>query len=548
MAIIAAYETSWQSLSKDHEKIKAKISEILKNYSEGKIDHHSYAVIGTFGVGKTQLLYHIHKTAISNGVVPVYVIAEDLFKEVINKESGTFTPGDVFTLIKQKTKDITEALKGKQHDKVIEILDPRGKLSSDAQDLVNSLKRFSGTDIEESKVLLLVDELESQYGILQAKVKTMDRSPLREWLEDKNCLKFLAFAPAGIYELGGADRGRIKRIVIPPADIDYIREKLIKEPGRSNGAWWLSRGKTRQLFKACEVLKEKEQITEADIASRIIKSELDSIGQEPTQVPPAVTSAVSPSKIPFLLNLCPIEGENAKRYVINTSKLDTGKLADKLIEAFGLNQDNAILISEYFKRTVKALSDEGGTTFIESGEGVELQELFCLVLDHLLEYEHGSPELSGNLGEILNLYEKVKIEKVAIFGIIGPLWELKETKRQLPLTIEEIRKAFPFPTMNPIVKKHLPAEIKKKWEGKGLPVWTWSENDTMALFFASVRDLVEYSEKDEFASITLPEGKKVLCLLPSGENLKEERPLVTWLRKNKKIEFVELPSLLTDLC
>jgi hypothetical protein len=517
MAIIAAYETEWQSLSKGHERIRVKISEILKNYSENKLDYHSYAVIGTFGVGKTQLLYHIHKTAISKGIVPIYVIAEDLFKEAITAETGAYTPGDLFTLVKKKIKNLGQALKEKQHEKVREILDPRGELSGDTKDLLDSLiKSFSGMDIPESKVLLLVDELEGQYGILQTKAKTMDRSPLREWLEDKICLKFLAFAPAGIYELGGADRDRVKRIVIPPADIDYLRENLIKEPGRSNGAWWLSRGKARQLFKACEVLKEKGQITEADIASRIIKSELDSIGQEPTQVPPAVTNAVSPSKIPFLLSLCPMDGENAKRYVINTSKLDTGKLADKLIEAFGLNKDNAILISEYFKRTVKALSDEEGITFIE---GEDLQELFCLVLDHLLEYEHGSPELSGNLGEILNLYERVKREKVAIFGTIGPLWELKETKKQLPLTIEEIRKAFPFPTMNPIVKNHLPAEIKKKWEGKGQPVWMWSENETIALFFASERDIAECCEKDEFASISLPEGKKVLCLLPNGEKL-----------------------------
>lgn len=544
MPIIAAYETEWQNLSKDHERIKSKISEILESYSEKNLDYFSYAVIGTFGVGKTQLLYHIHKTAQDIGLLPLYTIAEDLFREVITEENGFFTPGDLFALLKEKVTKVTETLKEKQYEKAMEILDPRGKLSADAKDLTDSiLNGFSGKDIPVNNVLLLVDELEGQYGILQSKVKTMDRSPLREWLEDKSSLKFLSFAPAGIYELGGADRDRVKRIVIPPADIDYIRENLIKEPGRSNGAWWLSRGKARQLFKACDVLMEKGQVTEADVASRIIKSELDSIGQEPTQVPPAVTNVVNPSKIPFLLDLCPLEGEKAKRYVINTLSLNTGQLADKLIEAFSIDKDNAILISEYFKRTVRALSDEHGITFIN---GEDLQELFCLVLDHLIEYEHGSPELSGSLGEILNLYEKVKREQVAIYGTIGRLWELKETNKQLPLLIEEIRKAFPFPTMNPIVKNHLPAEIKSKLEGKGLPIWTWSENETTALFFASVRDLSEYCEKDEFVSISLPEGKKVLCLLPSGEKPDEEKPLVKWLKNNRKVEFLELPPLLTD--
>ena len=69
-------------------------------------------------------------------------------------------------------------------------------------------------------------------------------------------------------------------------------------------------------------------------------------------------------------------------------------MAGKLIEAFGVNKDNALLISDYFKRTVKPLSNEDGVIYIEDRD---LLELFCLIFDHLLEYEHGSPELSETL-------------------------------------------------------------------------------------------------------------------------------------------------------
>jgi len=291
------------------------------------------------------------------------------------------------------------------------------------------------------------------------------------------------------------------------------------------------------------VVKEIAPNIDAAQASRIIKIELDQIGQEPTQVPPAVTDAIDPSKIPFLLNLCPITGENAKRYVIDANVLDTGILADKLIESFSMTKSNALLISSYFKRTVKSLTGEDGLTYIEDKD---LPELFYLVFDHILEYELGSPELSGTLGEMLNLYEKVNKENPVLYGIIGRLWELKETKLRLPITVGEIRKTFPFPSMNPIIKNHLPTEMRKKWEGKGLPIWRWSEGNITILFFASIRDFANYTETDEFISNALPDGKSILCVFSTGEKLKELKPFLAWLKYNKKLEFVELPPLLTD--
>lgn len=542
--VIATYRIDWQYLSRDHEKIDNTLSKIINDYAANKLDHFAYAIIGTFGVGKTQLLYHIHKLAISNGLIPLYFIAEDLFKEVISNYNKVFTPGDIFTLIEEKVRNLKEALSVKEEDKVRKILDPRGKLRTDAPEIVDSIiNKFSGSNTDNLKVILLIDELEGQYSILQNRVQTSDRSPLREWLEAKNHLKFLAFAPAGIYELGSADITRIKRIVLPAVDIRYVRDKLINSAGRSNACWWLSRGKARQLFKACETLKDKDSYLDSAQASRIIKNELDSIGQPPTLVPAAVTDAISASQIPSLLYLCPVKGEKIKQYVIDTKRLDTGTVADKLVDAFHIRKENAMLISEYFKRTVEVLSDDDYVTYIQEED---LPELFCLVFDHLLEYELGNPELSTTIGEILNLYERVKKEHAALHGDIGRLWERKETELRLPLTIEQIRNTFPFPSMNPIVKSYEPTNMRKKWEGKGFPIWKWVEGDITVLFFASERDLVSYCATDEFASLALPDGKGVLCCLGAGENFREDDIFLAWLRRNNKFSFVELPPLLTD--
>jgi hypothetical protein len=238
-----------------------------------------------------------------------------------------------------------------------------------------------------------------------------------------------------------------------------------------------------------------------------------------------------------------MRGEKKRRYEIDVNKLDVGILATKLIEAFNLHKSNAILVAEYFKRTTKALSNEDRVTYILDNE---LPELFCLALDHLLEYEYGSPELSGTLGEILNLYERVIKEDAAVYGIIGRLWELKDSEWQLPFTVGELRKVFPFPVMNPIVKSHTPADMRKKWEGKGLPLWKWAEGNVAVLFFASERDFESYFEKDEFLSLALPDSRGVLSLLATGEKLKGEKHLIAWLKTNEKLQIIELPPLLTD--
>ncbi len=542
--VLATYGTEWKPLSSKHEELENKVRQFLADYSEGKLDHLAYAAIGTFGAGKTQFLYHIFKCAVDQGLLPLYVIAEDLFAEII-KTDRDYTPGELAKLIEEKAEEVKQtlsragSLSTEDRAKIQKVLDPRGKSPELLQILY---KQFSKAVTGDLKIVLLVDELEGQYRTLQRRVKTDDMSPMREALE---CpfLKFLALAPAGIYEMGNADQTRVIRLVIPAADVDYVKHNLVDDPGKANSCWWLSRGKARHLFKACNTLKDLRQKVNATEARRIIQEQLDHIGQKPTQVPPAVIEAVPPSRLSYILRLSPIKSEVAKRYHIDTNALKLGELAEKLIEAFGLSKHNALLLSEYFKLTTRAVSDQNGVAYVGSDE---LTELLCLTLDHLLEYEHGSPELAHALGEVLSLYERVKSEAAAVYGILGRLWELKETEFRLPLAITEIRRAFPFPVMNPIVKDHEPSKMRAQWEGKGLPLWRWTEGNVTTFFFASSRDFDEYFQKDEFLSTVLPDEKGVVCLFPTGEGLKLQAPVLKWLKKNGKLQVEQVPTLLAD--
>src|SRR6266567_403657 len=99
--IFANYDSEFQPLSHAHERLLARASQLLRAYSAGETLHPSYAVIGTFGAGKTQFLYWLHRQALELNAVPILFLAEDLFNEIIRGEKP-FTQGDVAALVTEK--------------------------------------------------------------------------------------------------------------------------------------------------------------------------------------------------------------------------------------------------------------------------------------------------------------------------------------------------------------------------------------------------------------------------------------------------------------
>jgi hypothetical protein len=392
------------------------------------------------------------------------------------------------------------------------------------------------------KIVIFIDELEVLYRELQRRVQSEgDRSPMREFFERRSVLKFVSIAPAGVYEMGNADQTRVIRLIIPAADVGYIRSHLLTQVGRANAAWWLSRGKARHLFKACRVLRDlSTNLTPAE-AGRIIRDELDHVGQHPTQVPAAVIDDLQSSKLAFLLNLAPIRADATRCYHVHSTA--EGEVADKLADSFAISRNSSLLLAQYFASTTRALSGSDGITYIESGD---LPELFALALDHLLEYEHGNPSLTDHMGELLSLYERFKAEPAALYGGVAVIWDHHPSELRLPFRVAEIRHAFPFPLMNPIVKSHEPGIIGQRYEGKGSPIWRWSSGDVACLFFASARDFEAYTQADEFYSLSIPDAHGLLVLLPAGHMPQSAGQLVLWLKEQEKLSIAQAPQLLSD--
>jgi len=290
-------------------------------------------------------------------------------------------------------------------------------------------------------------------------------------------------------------------------------------------------------------IPDDEDLTPGRMRS-FVHDELDQIGQEPTQVPPAQLETLHPSRWAQILSLAPApSSDTVMRFVVGTDADAESEVADRLIEAFSVSNATAVLVAEYFVRTAKSLSDDSGCTFIDAED---LKELLFLSLDHLLEYEHGSPAVRDTIGELLHLYETIKTEHAQLYACLGLIWERKKGEISLPLSVAEVRKAFPFPLMNPIVGGHDPDAAKKKWEGRGLPIWKMEHRSSTIVFLASSRDFARFVELDQFAASAVPDGKSVVCLVPPGETSKEINVLVRWLQTHDKLRIAELPQLLSD--
>ena len=89
--IVANYDAKWEYLSKEHERIDNEIQQTLENYKNGRsLKSFAFAILGTYGIGKTQLLYQIHKYSIEKEIIPLYFLAEDLFTSIV----ATIYPAD----------------------------------------------------------------------------------------------------------------------------------------------------------------------------------------------------------------------------------------------------------------------------------------------------------------------------------------------------------------------------------------------------------------------------------------------------------------------
>lgn len=540
MSAIADYQQEWKALSNQHEELLEDISKAVGKFAGGEsLELYSFAVVGVFGSGKTQLLYHITQLCIDEGILPMYFEADYLFEDVFEMDSPA--PKDVNAVVEEQVEEVKEAVSQNDVDRVSSILNPSG--DRDQEQMVERIMdEFGGTDVSEHAVL--VDELEQQYGELQDHVRAEQNknSPLRDWLEGKNSLKFLALAPAGIYEMGGADQTRCKRLVIPPADVMYIREKLFSgDTGAANACWWLSRGNPRHIIKNIEEVNDAQSLTDPVKIQRFLES-LDQVGQEPSRVPAVSIKSgnIDPEDYEHLLDLRPKDADEQKRFVIDVTGVDKSDFIEEVEETFEIDRITATYVAEYFFFVVSALSDEEDRAYFLQDE---ITDLFAISFDFLLEYQHNNPDIEGSLRGLTETYSDVQEGEIAL--MLGEICEYKKTEKGLPLSLPTLRELFPLPIVDPLVRGNSPSDVNNEHEGRGLPIWEMERQGQTIYVFLSQRDFEAYTNTDAFENAVIPDGKGALCLICEEIDSLDDDTL-EWHQNHEKLNLVEMPPLLAD--
>ncbi|MGB9856395.1 MAG: hypothetical protein ACPLKS_07670, partial [Caldisericum exile] len=523
-----------------HEKLESYFKDILDAFFRGDDIHPSYLITGVFGQGKTTFLYHILRESIEKGILPIFVIARDISEKIETRDYGE---------VRKRINEITEKLKSDfqkgdfiQYGQYIMSLPERSQ-----KELIEFYQRNLDKISHSDKVILLIDELEDVYKKIKEKAGS---DPLRTWLEDKSYLKILSLTPSGIYDLGGADESRLIKWNIPPVSIEYVRKNIELSTGKANALWWLSRGVPRHIIQNLGKLKEISEEDGSYKISETLKS-LERIGKEPGRVNAVEIGSLSDhSKIKYLINLIPQESQPYRGFFI-TKELDEGVVSNVFQRIFNLTReeekDLALTMAHYFKHIAMAISDENFTAYVD---GNEINEFMELASDILLENEYKKPVVEENIAKLLGIYEKLRSNPSLLLTTIitnpsGGI-SFKEVDKKLPFTINEIRKLFPFPMANPIIKSN-PDDVFREVEGGGKPV---CKNDAF-MFFASYRDFEKYLATDEFKNAILPEGKHFAILLSEDdfdryENVvrnptSKSEQVLKWLIDNSKLGVVKSP-------
>ena len=536
--IFADINQKWEALSTDHEKMESYFKkEVLNTFLTSKDIHPSYLITGVFGQGKTAFLYHLLRESIAMGILPIFVIARDLFEKVEARDYGE---------VKEEINRIVEELKTNiqsgnfsQYKQFITSLPSKSR-----EELIKFYQKNLDKISQFEKLVVLIDELEGVYKKLKEKAGV---DPLRTWLEDRSYLKILSLTPSGIYDLGGADESRLIKWNIPSISIEYIRKHMGFSIGKANALWWLSRGVPRHVIKNLPKLK---RISEEDGIYKISET-LESLERIGLVNAVEIRSISDHSKIKYLIDLVPQRSQPYQGFLIITKQLDEGELSNIFQKVFDLKENDerklALVVAHYFKLVAMTLSDD---EFIAYINGNEINEFMELVLDILLENEYKKPIVEKHMVKLLRISEKLKTNPNLLLTtlIINPPQGIsfREIDKKLPFTINEIRKLFPPPIAHPIVKSN-PDDAFREIEGKGMPV---CRNDIF-MFFASYRDLERYLATDEFKNIILPEGKYTVILLPEEEFSRFENAIknpaskneqfLAWLLDQGKLKIVKCP-------
>lgn len=238
----AELEREYRGLTKKHEDIKQELEKGISFYlreNKGK----PYTIQGPYGSGKTQLLYHLFRFVWGKGAVGIYTHLEKLI------------PQD-----EMAAADYVNYLKGIVDEEVQSLRSGTSKLMSGRLSSVRgyAIEHMKELGNEDHPIVILVDEIEQYYKLLDHTVRTDDHSPMKEALRavergDAGFYLVLAFAPVSFYEFskGEAQTRSFLPVMLPVLKAGNLRDAF---GDLGNLAWWMGRGRYGWSLKAYDTV------------------------------------------------------------------------------------------------------------------------------------------------------------------------------------------------------------------------------------------------------------------------------------------------------
>jgi hypothetical protein len=543
----ADIEKEWVPLSHLNAKHAERIEEYLSRYIKGDRNVPRIAIVGPYGQGKTQLLFHILKKTFEKGAIALYTHADIIVKFIVQQfgQNGKILPSDLPTLLRKAiVKDLKNIQLGKFENLILT-----------HPDVAQWTKEHLPDTDSNSPLVLLIDELEQAYETLQSKIESSDRNPIRGLLDSREVYAILAFAPRSIYEYkmgasfgeGEAERRRLDVFNLPPVSAAEIKNFLgIDERGFANFIWWLSRGRAGLAIKAFNNSRDYALVEQAGFQSFV-----ESLGHI-SGVSCLDSDAFMDKQGNFfkewnmILNITPCAYASEEDWALNfhiDKELDLN--ANNFFGKLGFSGKHAIILSGFLRLLLDAISDGSGKSIIKKRDSITLiRATYELALEHTYDEDLISTlqskldELQTNPDLKFSLPDKMEEARIS---------QRSKSLQFLPFDLEKLLECFPFPLSSPQLPGTTDKEVKK-WlrEVSGYPLAEDTEGSVNILFFVDLEQFKRYTENSRrsFVEKSLPEKNRTLVVLLQGEA--SSLPAVAQcLKKQGRLEIQRLrPSLL----
>ena len=538
----ASLEQNWQDFTEKHKKIREEIENRINSFLKGN-PQNLIAIWAPFRQGKTQLLYNLFKFIWENNGISFFTNLENIIPK---EEMGASEFKDY--LEKELLENSIQHLKNNEINEII-------ILNNDTKDY---LEKKEDLELNNERVIILVDEMEQNYKKLLNKVLTDDKSPLRELTAQKKFMVIAAFAPTSFYEAlcGEAEKGRWETFKIP---LIYARDIQNRNKNLGNFIWWVSKGRVGLAYKMLDLVKinKLENFKEfVDFSEKDI-GRIDDIQSIDTGLLASYTSILS-----FIKELYP--------HPLKDYKIELGLSKGKIIQIMDflnitknglekLKWENIEI--EYFLYYLKIILDavsQGNDFLFPTGNAggkdpERVLTIFKTAVDYAMEIEGTE---NKNMKSLIDKIEKWENFAQFYWTLLFPEVNKNASDQEdyIIISYDLIPLLFPLPISSPIIgnesieniREYLLSNHPEEDYISKLEFIFRDKGFIDYLFFINEEKLNNFLKTDELNEYLRP-NRGLICVLLSGKkNNIDLQGISEWLKLENRFLIENTSELLSD--